>query len=187
MPLKHRCGFTNILQMRCSKLSCSILQHLKVYLSDKTPYTVSGFPAKPQYIEQHTKNSPVFGVKTKYRAVEIYSYAKDLTAFCLSNRYTGALLYGVNPVCALCEAEQPGRMNVRGTFHHYIPNMGLYPLRRESGYPLKTKCVTTKTPKSHAFCISHCLTNTPLTPEGIFVVFYTVANRTSPVGRLGTQ
>ena len=45
---------------------------------------------------------------------------------------------------------------------------GLYPLRRESGYPLKTKCVTTKSPKSLAFRISNCLTNPPLTPKNFF-------------------
>ena len=163
--------------MRCSKLSCSIIQHFRVYLSDKTEYTVSGFPTKPQYIEQYTKKSPVFGIKIKYRAVEIYSYAKNLTTFCLSNRYKGALLYGVSPICALCEAEQPGHMNVRGALRHYIPNKGLYPLRRESSYPLKTKCVTTK---SHAFCISNCLTNTPLNSAASFWFYEIRRSRPSP-------
>ena len=165
------------MQMRCSKLSCSIIQHFRVYLSDKTEYTVSGFPTKPQYIEQYTKKSPVFGIKIKYRAVEIYSYAKNLTTFCLSNRYKGALLYGVSPICALCEAEQPGHMNVRGALRHYIPNKGLYPLRRESSYPLKTKCVTTK---SHAFCISNCLTNTPLNSAASFWFYEIRRSRPSP-------
>ncbi len=41
-----------------------------------------------------------------------------------------ALLYGSSPVCALCEAEHPGHLNVRGVLRHCVPNKGLYPLRR---------------------------------------------------------
>ena len=42
----------------------------------------------------------------------------------------GALLYGSSPVCALCETEQPGHLNVRGVLRHCVPNKGLHPLRR---------------------------------------------------------
>ena len=42
----------------------------------------------------------------------------------------GALLYGVIPVCALCETERPGHLNVRGVLCHCVPNKGLHPLRR---------------------------------------------------------
>ena len=42
----------------------------------------------------------------------------------------GALLYGVTPVCALCEAEYPGHLNVRAVLRHCVPNKGLHPLRR---------------------------------------------------------
>ena len=42
----------------------------------------------------------------------------------------GALLYGVTPVCALCEAEYPGHLNVRAVLRHFVPNKGLHPLRR---------------------------------------------------------
>ena len=48
----------------------------------------------------------------------------------LSNYTKGALLYGVPPVCALCEAEHPGHLNVRGALRHCVPNKGLHPLRR---------------------------------------------------------
>ena len=48
----------------------------KRQISDKPQCTVSGIQAKPQYIEQYTKNSPVFGVKIKYRAVSIYSFSE---------------------------------------------------------------------------------------------------------------
>ena len=49
----------------------------------------------------------------------------------------------VIPVCTLCETEHPGHLNVRGVLRHCVPNKGLHPLRRESGYPLKAKDVTT--------------------------------------------
>ena len=49
----------------------------------------------------------------------------------------GALLYGVTPVCALCEAEYPGHLNVRAVLRHCVPYKGLHPLRRESGYPCR--------------------------------------------------
>ena len=49
----------------------------------------------------------------------------------------GALLYGVTSVCALCEAKQPGHLNVWGVLRHFVPNKGLHPLRRESGYPCR--------------------------------------------------
>ena len=42
----------------------------------------------------------------------------------------GALLYGVIPVCALCETEQPGHLNVRAVLRHCVPSKGLHPLRR---------------------------------------------------------
>ena len=42
----------------------------------------------------------------------------------------GALLYGVTSVCALCEAKQPGHLNVWGVLRHFVPNKGLHPLRR---------------------------------------------------------
>ena len=45
----------------------------------------------------------------------------------LSNYTKGALLYGVTPVCALCETA-PGHLNVWG--RHCVPNKGLHPLRR---------------------------------------------------------
>ena len=48
----------------------------------------------------------------------------------LSNYTKGALLYGVIPVCALCETEQPGYLNVRAVLRHFVPNKGLHPLRR---------------------------------------------------------
>ena len=48
------------------------------------------------------------------------------------------------PRCGLaCETEHLRHLNVRGALCHYVPNMGLYPLRRESGYPLMAKGVTT--------------------------------------------
>jgi len=34
-------------------------------------------------------------------------------------------------------------MNVWNVLRYGVPNKGLYPLRRESGYPLKAKDVTT--------------------------------------------
>ena len=49
----------------------------------------------------------------------------------------------VIPVCTLCETEHPGHLNVRGVLRRCVPNKELYPLRRESGYPLKAKDVTT--------------------------------------------
>ena len=55
----------------------------------------------------------------------------------------GALLYGSSPVCALCETEHPGHLNVRGVLRHCVPNKGLHPLRRESGYLLMAKGATT--------------------------------------------
>ena len=76
----------------------------------------------------------------------------------LSNRYKGALLYGLSPVCALGETEHPGHLNVRGVLRHCVSSKGLHPLRRESGYSLNVKGVTSK---SHAFYLFYCLTNTP--------------------------
>ena len=57
----------------------------KRQISDKTQYTVSGYLEKPQHIEQYTKNSPVFGVEIKYRAVSIYSFSEENTAGRLSD------------------------------------------------------------------------------------------------------
>ena len=54
-----------------------------------------------------------------------------------------AHFYTGYPVCALCETEHLRHLNVRGALRHYVPNMGLYPLRRKSGYPLIAKGVTT--------------------------------------------
>ena len=48
----------------------------KRQISDKPQSTVSRKPAKPQNIVQYAKNSPVFGVKIKCRAVLIYSFSK---------------------------------------------------------------------------------------------------------------
>ena len=48
------------------------------------------------------------------------------------------------PVYALCEPKRPGHMNAWSVLCHCVPNQGLYPLRRESGYPLKAKGVTRK-------------------------------------------
>ena len=79
----------------------------------------------------------------------------------LSNRYKGALLYGLSPVCALGETEHPGHLNVRGVLRHCVSSKGLHPLRRESGYSLNVKGVTSK---SHAFYLFYCLTNTPRRP-----------------------
>ena len=42
----------------------------------------------------------------------------------------GALLYGVFPVCALCEVEQPGHSGVWAVLRHCVPYKGLHPLRR---------------------------------------------------------
>ena len=39
----------------------------------------------------------------------------------------GALLYGVTSVCALCEAKQPGHLNVWGVLRHFVPNKGYTP------------------------------------------------------------
>ena len=47
------------------------------------------------------------------------------------------------PVYALCEPKRPGHMNAWSVLCHCVPNRGLYPLRRESGYPLMAKGVTT--------------------------------------------
>ena len=47
------------------------------------------------------------------------------------------------PVYALCEPKRPGHMNAWSVLRHCVPNRGLYPLRRESGYPLIAKGVTT--------------------------------------------
>lgn len=51
----------------------------KRQISDKTRCAGSEAPTKPQYIEQYAKNSPVFGVEIKYRAVSIYSFSKDIS------------------------------------------------------------------------------------------------------------
>ena len=47
----------------------------------------------------------------------------------------GALLYGVNPYRALCEAERAGHLNVRPVFRRYAPSKGLSPLRGLRRYP----------------------------------------------------
>ena len=49
----------------------------KRQISDKPQCEGSEAPTKPQYIERYAKNSPVFGVEIKYRAVEIYSFAES--------------------------------------------------------------------------------------------------------------
>lgn len=49
----------------------------------------------------------------------------------------GALLYGVIPVCALCEAERPGHLNVRVVLRHCVPNKGLRSLAPLCGYPCR--------------------------------------------------
>ena len=41
-----------------------------------------------------------------------------------------ALLYGVVPVCVLCEAERPGHLNVRGVLCRCATSKGLHPLHR---------------------------------------------------------
>ena len=55
----------------------------------------------------------------------------------LSNYTKGALLYGVIPVCALCETEHPGHLNVRGVLRHCVPNKGLRSLAPLCGYPCR--------------------------------------------------
>ena len=55
----------------------------------------------------------------------------------LSNYTKGALLYGVFPVCALCETERPGHLNVRGVLRHCVPNRGLRSLAPLCGYPCR--------------------------------------------------
>ena len=84
----------------------------------------------------------------------------------MPNRYKGRTSIRGKPVCALSETKHPGHLNVRGVLCRCVTNKGLHPLLRESGYSLKTKCVTAK---SHAFCIFNCLTNTPLKPGGVFL------------------
>ena len=49
----------------------------------------------------------------------------------------GALLYGSSPVCALCETEQPGHLNVRAVMRYFVPNKGLHPLRHFAAILLK--------------------------------------------------
>ena len=66
-----------------------------------------------------------------------------LTNSGLSNRYKGALLYGVFPYVCSASQNAPGHINVRNVLRYGVPNKGLYPLRRKSGYPLKAKGVTT--------------------------------------------
>ena len=51
------------------------------------------------------------------------------------NYTKGALLYGANPVCALCETDQPRHTNVWAVFRRYAPNKGLHPLRRIAAIP----------------------------------------------------
>ncbi len=42
------------------------------------------------------------------------------------------------PRCgSVCETEQLVHLNVRGVLRHCVPNKGLHPLRRESGYPCR--------------------------------------------------
>ena len=53
----------------------------KRQISDKPQCEGSEAPTKPQYIEQYAKNSPVFGVEIKYRAVSIYSFSKNTAMF----------------------------------------------------------------------------------------------------------
>ena len=38
-------------------------------------------------------------------------------------------------VCALCETQQPGHLNVRAVLRHSVPYKGLPPLRRLCVYP----------------------------------------------------
>ena len=45
----------------------------------------------------------------------------------------GALLYGVIPVCVLCETERPGQMSDQGVLCYFVPNKGQHPLRRFAG------------------------------------------------------
>ena len=48
----------------------------------------------------------------------------------------GALLYGVTSVCALCEAKQPGHLNVRAVLRHCVPNKGITPCAVKATIPI---------------------------------------------------
>ena len=51
------------------------------------------------------------------------------------------------PVCALCKAEHPGHMNVRGVLRHNVPNKGLLaPQKRLSSYVMEKGVTTFVTP-----------------------------------------
>ncbi len=63
----------------------------------------------------------------------------ELSKFQLVELIKGALLYGASPVCVLRETEHPGHLNVRGFLRHYVPNKGLYPLRRFAAIFLRQK------------------------------------------------
>ena len=54
----------------------------------------------------------------------------------LSNYTKGALLYGVTSVCALCEAKQPGHLNVRAVLRHCVPNKGITPCAVKATIPI---------------------------------------------------
>lgn len=60
-------------------------------------------------------------------------------SYSLSYYTKGALLYGSSPVCALCETEQPGHLNVRAVMRYFVPNKGLHPLRHFAAILLKQK------------------------------------------------
>ena len=60
-------------------------------------------------------------------------------SYSLSYYTKGALLYGSSPVCALCETEQPGHLNVRAVMRYFVPNKGLHPLRDFAAILLKQK------------------------------------------------
>lgn len=68
-------------------------------------------------------------------------------------------------MCTLRGKTPQGSSNVRGALRHYVPNKGLYPLHRKSGYPLMAKGVTSK---SHAFYLFYCLTNPPRTRGALY-------------------
>lgn len=72
----------------------------------------------------------------------------------LSNYTKGALLYGVPPVCALCETEQPRHLNVWAVFRRYASEQGAAPLTPLCGYPC-TLGEQTQFSKPHLFSMSY--------------------------------
>ena len=64
------------------------------------------------------------------------------TSICQMNN-KDALLYGVNPICALGETEHHGHLNVRAV-SSLRSEQGDAPLAPLCGYTLKIKCVTKK-------------------------------------------